>query len=78
MFFLVEAFKVGDNSAVNMAPILAGDLKEAIARPKYSIVNEISEDWILPRFFNKRIDADTAPFIWKEMASGNLSLLKNQ
>ncbi|WKX93783.1 hypothetical protein Q1695_011224 [Nippostrongylus brasiliensis] len=57
--------KVGDNSNVNLVPILAGDLKEALRQPMLDNSSDINAEWILPLY--ARLDPDTLPFLWKTL-----------
>ncbi|KAL6737039.1 hypothetical protein Aduo_010716 [Ancylostoma duodenale] len=57
--------KVGDNSAVNLEPILAGDIPEALNESKFDITGDINQDWILPT--TKGLDPTLLPFLWKTM-----------
>lgn len=69
-----EEEQIGDNSAVNLMPILAGDLSEALSKPKLTEFGDINEDWIQPRF--DRLDPDRLPFLWKEMEKGQRGRLQ--
>ncbi|PAV69201.1 hypothetical protein WR25_01544 [Diploscapter pachys] len=65
-FVLFQGYnKVGDNSAVNLLPILAEPVKEGL---QYDLLDE-EGDVLLPRIlpFSAKIDPDTIPFIWKSM-----------
>ncbi|EYC29380.1 hypothetical protein Y032_0006g2949 [Ancylostoma ceylanicum] len=57
--------KIGDNSAVNLGPILAGDIPEALNESKFDVSGDISQDWILPT--TKGLDPTLLPFLWKTM-----------
>ncbi|RCN45946.1 hypothetical protein ANCCAN_07981 [Ancylostoma caninum] len=57
--------KVGDNSAVNLEPILAGDIPEALNESKFDVSGDINQDWILPT--TKGLDPTLLPFLWKVM-----------
>ncbi|CAJ0606256.1 unnamed protein product [Cylicocyclus nassatus] len=57
--------KIGDNSAVNILPILAGDLPEALKQSKIDEFGDINIEWILPS--KQKIDPDNIPFLWKLM-----------
>ncbi|RCN35580.1 hypothetical protein ANCCAN_18557 [Ancylostoma caninum] len=57
--------KVGDNSMVNIGPILAGDVPAALKEPKLDASKDINANWILPS--DKKMDATDLPFLWKLM-----------
>ncbi|CAJ0603349.1 unnamed protein product [Cylicocyclus nassatus] len=57
--------KVGDNSMVNLEPILAGDIPEALAEKKHDDSGDINKNWILPT--TKKLDPTPLPFLWKIM-----------
>ncbi|RCN26465.1 hypothetical protein ANCCAN_27808, partial [Ancylostoma caninum] len=57
--------KVGDNSMVNIGPILAGDVPAALKEPKLDASKDINANWILPS--DKKMDATDLPFLWKYM-----------
>ncbi|KAK6751783.1 hypothetical protein RB195_003294 [Necator americanus] len=64
--FLYGYTKVGDNSMVNLEPILAGDIPEALNESKYDNSSDISHEWILPS--TKKLDPTLLPFLWKMMS----------
>ncbi|VDP15984.1 unnamed protein product [Heligmosomoides polygyrus] len=57
--------KVGDNSMVNLEPILAGDIMEALVNSKDESSGDINPQWILPT--NNPLDPTLLPFLWKTM-----------
>ncbi|KAK6751781.1 hypothetical protein RB195_003293 [Necator americanus] len=57
--------KVGDNSMVNLAPVLAGDVPSALVEPKLDGSGDINVNWILPNY--KKLDPTEIPFLWKMM-----------
>ncbi|CAJ0605261.1 unnamed protein product [Cylicocyclus nassatus] len=57
--------KVGDNSAVNLVPILAGDVPEALQEPKLDQFGDININWVLPT--QRKLDPTNIPFLWKMM-----------
>ncbi|EYC38542.1 hypothetical protein Y032_0711g1740 [Ancylostoma ceylanicum] len=57
--------QVGDNSMVNLSPILAGDIPAALKEPKLDATGDINVNWILPT--DKRLDPTDIPFLWKMM-----------
>ncbi|KIH56961.1 hypothetical protein ANCDUO_12856, partial [Ancylostoma duodenale] len=57
--------KVGDNSAVNRVPILAGDVPEALNETKHDGSGDINHGWILPT--TKKLDLTLLPYLWKMM-----------
>ena len=54
-----------DNSLVNLGPILAGDIKEALENPKLDESGDINLQWILP--LTKAIDPSDLPLLFKLM-----------
>ncbi|VDK49018.1 unnamed protein product, partial [Cylicostephanus goldi] len=56
---------IGDNSEVNLTPILVGDIPEALAEPKLDKFGDINIEWVLPT--QRRLDPDNLPFLWKMM-----------
>lgn len=58
-------FQIGDNSMVNLAPILVGDVKEALEQPKLDSSGDINAQWILPTTL--KMDPTILPFLWKMM-----------
>ncbi|CAD6199729.1 unnamed protein product [Caenorhabditis auriculariae] len=58
--------KVGDNSMVNLAPVLIGDVPEALKEPMLNNADDINENWILPT--NKKLDPTNLNFLWKMMS----------
>ncbi|VDP04189.1 unnamed protein product [Heligmosomoides polygyrus] len=60
--------RVGDNSMVNLEPILAGDIAEALVEPMNDTSGDINPQWILPT--NKSLDPSMLPFLWKIMKEG--------
>lgn len=64
-FLSIQHLQVGDNSAVNLLPILAEPVKEGL---QYDLLDE-EGDVLLPRIlpFSAKIDPDTIPFVWKSM-----------
>ncbi len=70
---IVSDFQVGDNSAVNLIPILAGDIKEALAAPKLDEYGDINPNYILP--LDKKILPSSIEFLWDRAKSrGQFSL----
>ncbi|EPB78142.1 hypothetical protein ANCCEY_02782 [Ancylostoma ceylanicum] len=57
--------KVGDNSMVNVGPILAGDIPAALKEPKLDASGDINANWILPS--DKKMDPTDLPLLWKMM-----------
>uniref|UniRef100_A0A1I7X7D0 Sulfatase domain-containing protein n=1 Tax=Heterorhabditis bacteriophora TaxID=37862 RepID=A0A1I7X7D0_HETBA len=57
--------KVGDNSMVNLGPILIGDVPEALTEPMLDESGDINSNWILPA--NKKMDPTALRFLWKLM-----------
>ncbi|ETN83431.1 hypothetical protein NECAME_07386 [Necator americanus] len=57
--------KVGDNSAVNLIPILAEQVKEGLRFPYFDKENDVNTARFLPSGVG--IDPDTIPFLWKKM-----------
>ncbi|KAK6048390.1 hypothetical protein COOONC_14105, partial [Cooperia oncophora] len=57
--------KVGDNSMVNLFPILVGDVPEALEEPMNDTSGDINTQWILPR--EKKLDPSKLPILWKMM-----------
>ncbi|VDO22358.1 unnamed protein product [Haemonchus placei] len=57
--------KVGDNSMVNLLPILVGDIPEALAEPVKDSSGDVNTQWILPT--KKKLDPSQLPFLWKIM-----------
>ncbi|CAJ0582719.1 unnamed protein product, partial [Mesorhabditis spiculigera] len=67
--------KVGDNSNVNLLPIIADPLAEAKNYPTLTKEGEIEMANILP--YNESINPDTIPFIWKRMSARGCETLFN-
>ncbi|CAI2354498.1 unnamed protein product [Caenorhabditis sp. 36 PRJEB53466] len=63
--FLYGYTKVADNSMVNLAPILVGDLPEALKKPKHDVSGDINLNWILPT--DDKLDPTKLNFLWKVM-----------
>uniref|UniRef100_A0A8R1I1S3 Uncharacterized protein n=1 Tax=Caenorhabditis japonica TaxID=281687 RepID=A0A8R1I1S3_CAEJA len=63
--FLYGYTKVADNSMVNLAPILVGDIPEALAKPKHDDSGDININWILPT--QDKTDPTKLEFLWKVM-----------
>ncbi|CAL2045689.1 unnamed protein product [Caenorhabditis brenneri] len=63
--YLYGYTKVADNSMVNLAPILVGDMEEALKKPKFDASGDININWILPT--EDRMDPTKLNFIWKIM-----------
>lgn len=57
--------KVADNSMVNLAPILVGDMPEALKKPKHDESGDINLNWILPT--EDKLDPTKLNFLWKVM-----------
>ncbi|EYC15681.1 hypothetical protein Y032_0036g3294 [Ancylostoma ceylanicum] len=57
--------KVGDNSAVNLLPILAEQIQEGLHFPFFDDENDVNIARILP--YNAKLDPDTFEFLWKKM-----------
>ncbi|CAB3397005.1 unnamed protein product [Caenorhabditis bovis] len=61
-----EAYnKVGDNSAVNMLPVLASELKESKDMTMFDSSGDVNIQKILPS--TRQIDPDDIDFIWKSL-----------
>ncbi|KIH51042.1 hypothetical protein ANCDUO_18875 [Ancylostoma duodenale] len=67
-----EFHQVGDNSAVNLVPILAGDVPEALNETKHDESGDINHDWILPT--TKKLDPTLLPYLWKMMKESEWNL----
>uniref|UniRef100_A0A1I7T563 Bis(5'-adenosyl)-triphosphatase n=1 Tax=Caenorhabditis tropicalis TaxID=1561998 RepID=A0A1I7T563_9PELO len=63
--YLYGYTKVADNSMVNLAPILVGDMEEALKKPKFDSSGDININWILPT--EDRMDPTKLQFLWKIM-----------
>uniref|UniRef100_W6NM19 Uncharacterized protein n=1 Tax=Haemonchus contortus TaxID=6289 RepID=W6NM19_HAECO len=57
--------KIGDNSMVNLLPILVGDIPEALAEPVKDSSGDVNTQWILPT--TKKLDPSQLSFLWKIM-----------
>ncbi|RCN52000.1 hypothetical protein ANCCAN_01787 [Ancylostoma caninum] len=57
--------QVGDNSAVNLLPILAEQIQEGLHFQFHDDENDINIARILP--YNAQLDPDTFEFLWKKM-----------
>ncbi|CAD6197090.1 unnamed protein product [Caenorhabditis auriculariae] len=74
-FVTMNAYnKVGDNSAVNLIPILAGPLKEARKQPLFDSSGDVNVARIMP--FDASIDPSDVDWIWKQM-SGCATMLND-
>ncbi|CAB3398452.1 unnamed protein product [Caenorhabditis bovis] len=63
--FLYGYTKIADNSMVNLAPILIGEVKEAQEKPKTDASGDINIDSILPQ--RDALDPTNLDFLWKMM-----------
>lgn len=63
-------WQVGDNSAVNLLPILAGQLSETEDHPELDDEGDINIEKLLPHEF--RLNPDAIPFIWRKMKGKNI------
>ncbi|PAV63897.1 hypothetical protein WR25_03272 [Diploscapter pachys] len=57
--------KIGDNSMINLGPILAGDLPEIANEPQFDVSGDINADWLMPQ--HRKLDPTNLPFLWKMM-----------
>ena len=51
---------------VNLAPILIGDVPEALKQPKLDESGDINPEWILPKHMN--LDPTKLKFLWQWMS----------
>ncbi|PAV77320.1 hypothetical protein WR25_08406 [Diploscapter pachys] len=63
--FLYGYNKVGDNSVINLGPLLAGDMKEALEAPMNDTSGDLNADWLFP--LHSKLDPSAVPFLWKLM-----------
>lgn len=63
--YLYGYTKVADNSMVNLAPILVGDMEEALKKPKYDKSGDFNINWLLPT--EDKMDPTKLNFLWKIM-----------
>uniref|UniRef100_A0A8L8JYP1 DNA primase n=1 Tax=Heligmosomoides polygyrus TaxID=6339 RepID=A0A8L8JYP1_HELPZ len=64
-YHILYGYNKVDNSMVNLEPILAGDIEEALVNPKDDSSGDINPQWILPT--NNSLDPTLLPFLWKTM-----------
>ncbi|VDM82117.1 unnamed protein product [Strongylus vulgaris] len=65
-FFTFQGYnKVGDNSAVNLLPVLAEQIEEGLRYPLLDEEGDVNIARFLP--YNAKLDSDTFRFLWKKM-----------